>query len=321
MTNRSQPTPVVDRPGDLAERAAQRDRELSFVLIGDRTGQARPGVFERALAVTNLLRPEFAIQLGDLIEGYTDDADELAQQWAEIDDMTAALTVPLFRTPGNHDLSNTMMAAEWARRHGPTYRAVVHREALFLLLDTQDPPMSMDEFAARHAVLGERLTRLRELVVSDPQEALRIVDAMTDWEGTMPARISAEQVDWAESVIAEHRDVRWTFLCLHMPAWQGDENDGFARIRRSLGRDPYTAFAGHVHNYQRTVIDGRDHIRLGPSGGVWVRPGEAGNWDHVTQVTLTDTGPTIVNVLLDGVLPVDGGVFAPPERLPLGIPG
>lgn len=314
MTAASIPTGGFDTP------RRSREREVSFVLISDRTGQPRPGVFERAVTVTNLLRPQFAIQLGDLIEGYTDDPDEVGRQWDDVETMLAPLAVPLLRVPGNHDISNTVMADVWARRYGPRYRAVVHGEALFLVLDTQDPPPTMEEFAERLALIGDRLIRLREIAATDPEEAVRVVNTLTDWEGTMPATLSEDQVAWAEEVLAEHRDVRWTFLSMHMPFWQGEGHAAFTRIRRALGDRPYTAFAGHVHNYRRTVIDGRDHIRLGPSGGLWVRPGEAGNWDHVTLVTLTDRGPVIANVLLEGVLGVEGGVFEPSRRLPLGIP-
>jgi hypothetical protein len=57
-----QPCPLPDRPD-----------EFSFVLLSDRTGMAQPGVFERAVAITNLLRPDFVVQIGDTIEGYTRD--------------------------------------------------------------------------------------------------------------------------------------------------------------------------------------------------------------------------------------------------------
>lgn len=40
-----------------------------------------PGVFERDVEVANLLRPDFVIQVGDCIEGYTADLDELTRQW------------------------------------------------------------------------------------------------------------------------------------------------------------------------------------------------------------------------------------------------
>ena len=85
------------------------------------------------------------------------------------------------------------------------------------------------------------------------------------------------------------------------------------RLRALLADRPYTVFAGHVHNYRREVIGGRDHIRLGPTGGAWVRTGNRGNFDHVSLVRVGRGAPTTANVVLDGVLGVDGGVYPPNE--------
>jgi hypothetical protein len=93
--------------------------------------------------------------------------------------------------------------------------------------------------------------------------------------------------------------------------WQGGHHPGWERLRRALGDRPYTAFAGHVHNYQRRTQDGRDHIRLGPTGGLWVLGGPEGNFDHVTLVTMSDTEPVITNITLNGFRDADGQPVLP----------
>jgi hypothetical protein len=263
------------------DQLPRRPDEFTFVLLSDRTGGARPGVFERAVDVTNLLRPDFALQIGDMIEGYTTDPAELARQWAEFDAITDALQVPFFATPGNHDVSNAVMHEHWLARHGLLHYHFRYRDVLFIVLNTQDPPQTLDE-----------------------------IDAV-DWFGTMPAHISDAQTAWAEDVIHTNTDVHWTVLLMHIPAWQGDGHPGLDRIRSALGNRPYTMFAGHTHNYRRAVIDERDHIRLGATGGVWVHDGDDGNFDHVTAVTVTPTGLKIANIVLDGVLGMDGGAYRP----------
>src|SRR6058998_2155311 len=40
-----------------------------FAIMSDRTGGARPGVFERAIDQINILQPEFVVTVGDLVEG------------------------------------------------------------------------------------------------------------------------------------------------------------------------------------------------------------------------------------------------------------
>src|SRR6059058_5864803 len=39
-----------------------------FAIVTDRTGGARPGVFERAVEQLNWLQPEFVVSVGDLIQ-------------------------------------------------------------------------------------------------------------------------------------------------------------------------------------------------------------------------------------------------------------
>src|SRR5206468_2697058 len=46
-----------------------KERDFQFVIVTDRTGGHRPGVFGEAVRKINLLQPEFVISVGDLIEG------------------------------------------------------------------------------------------------------------------------------------------------------------------------------------------------------------------------------------------------------------
>jgi serine/threonine-protein phosphatase CPPED1 len=278
---------------------------FNFVLISDRTGGARPGVFERGLACTDLLAPTFAIQLGDLIEGYTDDPGEIDRQWSELDNMVSQLQTPLFHVPGNHDVSTTAMAHLWEERYGRRYYHFRFDDVLFLVVDTQDPPFTLSP---------EALSGLRDFedrVRLDPVTLRRSLEDYFDWEGTQPANLSNDQLDYFETVLREHADARWTFVCMHMPIWQGHEDPAWQRLRRALGDRRYTAFAGHVHNYQRRVIDGQDHIRLGPTGGLWVLSGPDGNFDHVTLVTMPDTDPVVTSITLNGFRDPDGQPILP----------
>jgi hypothetical protein len=247
-----------------------------------------------------------------VIEGYTVDPQEAARQWDEFDRILAPLDVPLFRVPGNHDVSNEMMRMEWIQRCGPLHYSFVHNQALFIILDTQDPPPTVEEFEAFAADVEVFHRELLDRLAAGPVEAVRAMEAMTDWNGTMPARLSEEQIAWAESVIAVHAsEVHWTFILMHMPIWQGDGHPGLDRIYRALGDSPFSLFAAHVHNYRRTVRRGRDHIRLGNTGGAWVLGGKEGNFDHLTWVTMARGEPRVANIVLDGVLGVDGGAFSP----------
>lgn len=284
------------------ERFPQRPETFTFSLLSDRTGLSRVGVFERAVEVTNLFRPDFSLQIGDSIEGYTEDLTEIQAQWAEFDQITAKLDGPLFRVPGNHDVSNLVMRDEWLRRFGALYYAFTYRGCLFLVLDTQDPPQSHEgldiDSLYRKMIAGFN---------SDPHASMAAEEST---DGAMPANFSDSQRDFIRETLAQHQDVRWTFVFMHMPIWQDQTDANYRALRDALGDRDFSMFAGHCHNYRQEVIDGYDHIRLGPSGGVWVNPGDEGNFDHITLVTMEDR-PRIANVMLDGVLPAEGGTYSP----------
>ncbi|MBI2877176.1 MAG: metallophosphoesterase [Candidatus Tectomicrobia bacterium] len=89
--------------------------------------------------VLNLLQPEFVMSVGDLIEGYSQDEQEVDQQWGEIQSFVSRLQMPFFYVPGNHDISNPMQARKWEQRFGRSYYHFVYRNVLFLCLNTEYP--------------------------------------------------------------------------------------------------------------------------------------------------------------------------------------
>jgi hypothetical protein len=113
-----------------------------FVIMADRTGGERGGVFDRAVDKVNLLQPEFVISVGDLVDGYTTDPGRIDQQWRQFESMIARLEMPFFRVPGNHDLSNPYLRDEWTRRYGQSHYYFLYRDVLFFCLNTEDPPSS-----------------------------------------------------------------------------------------------------------------------------------------------------------------------------------
>jgi hypothetical protein len=89
-----------------------------FVIIPDRTGGTRDAVFERALEKINLLELEFAVSVGDLIQGYDEDANQINAEWDKIEAVIARLEMPFFHLPGNHDINNKLSERIWRERFG-----------------------------------------------------------------------------------------------------------------------------------------------------------------------------------------------------------
>lgn len=121
------------------------------------------------------------------------------------------------------------------------------------------------------------------------------------------AEMSPQQLESISEALAANPDARWTVVLIHRPLWgRGAETNGWNRVEELLGDRPYTVFAGHWHRYLNTVRNGRQYYVLATTGGGSNLTGvEAGQFDHVTWVTMTDAGPVVANLLLDGILPGD----------------
>jgi hypothetical protein len=275
-------------------------KHFQFVIIGDRTGGANvQETFKLAMGQINLLQPEFVINVGDIIEGYSDDTAELNAEWDEVDGMLEKLGMPFFRTPGNHDIANETAQQVYRERHGATYYYFVYRDTLFMVLDSEDgsrpaPPPDMQE----------KIELYNRLQTEDPARAqTMLVEFMSD-EAVIaalskPVEFPEDQMAFVEETLEQHADVRWTFLFLHEPAWE-NPSETFKSIQQLLmGRD-HTFFAGHLHYYDYDEIDGHEHITMGPAGASFHHDGP-GNVDHITWVTMTEDGPQIGNIALKGL--------------------
>ena len=239
-----------------------------FVIVSDRTGGERRGVFPAAMPKINLLEPAFVISVGDLIAGYTEDQARLDHEWDELEQFIDELETPFFYAVGNHDMSNAVMADTWQRRFGPSYYRFVYKDVLFLVLNSE--------------LFG---------MVSDPESAVP-----GPWT-------QAEQLDFIERSLAEHPEPRWTIVVIHQPLWDYATVRGdWPQVEEMLGERDYTVFAGHFHRYVKHVRNDRKYFTLATTGGGSNLRGPVyGEFDHIAWITMTDNGPRIANLLLDGI--------------------
>lgn len=234
---------------------------FQFVLVSDRNGGNRPLIFEDAVSKINMLYPEFVLSVGDLINGYTLDTAQIKYEWDEVNQIIDELEMPFFYLPGNHDITNRVMAKEWEKRYGRRYYDFIYKNTQFIILDSNDD----DEY---------NLTR--------------------------------EQTDFVIESIAQHPEVRWTFILMHHPIWNYDTNGRFEEIESSLSGKKYTVLAGHTHHYFHENRKNQNYYVLGTTGaGSNLRGHHFGEFDHITWVTMTDAGPSLANLRLDGILPHD----------------
>lgn len=74
-----------------------------FVLLGDRTGEAQPGVWKQVWKQAAAEKPAFFLGVGDTIQGADDATAE--SQWREAKlAIVPYARIPLYLAPGNHDI-------------------------------------------------------------------------------------------------------------------------------------------------------------------------------------------------------------------------
>jgi hypothetical protein len=283
--------------------------DFQFAVIGDRTGGHRPGVFSAGMDILNLLQPEFVISVGDLIEGYVDGEDDnesvLRSQWAEMDEKIGALDMPMFFVQGNHDVNFDPSEMMWFDRVGARrgYGHFVYKNVLFLMISTEDKPKQDVDPELRAKYEAIKAGELR-----DPEEIQRVIVELEHWAGQI--NISDAQVEYFTKVLEANPQVLWTIGFMHSPPWVQADPGNFTKVESLLAGRPYTMFAGHTHTYNYTRRNGRDYITMGMTGA-GVQPAESlGNMDHVAWVTMTEEGPIISQILLNGVLDKKGAVPA-----------
>jgi len=270
-----------------------------FLIIGDRTGGHNIlGTFKLAINQINLLLPEFVINVGDLIEGYSDNKAKLNTEWNEVDAMLNTLEMPFFRTTGNHDIANRVAQQVWKDRYGVLYYHFIYKNVLFVVLDTEDPPRETPPG------MEEKIETYNRLQTEDPAKAkAMLAEFMSDKSVVaglaQPIVFSAEQMAYLKKVLDNNKGVRWTFVFMHEPAWE-KATGNFKDVAKLLEGRNHTFFAGHLHYYDYKNIDGVEHITMGSTGASFHKEGP-GNVDHVTWVTMTKTGPQIANIALKGL--------------------
>ncbi len=106
-----------------------------FAILGDRTGSHQEGVYEAVVEQVALMRPDFAMTVGDMIEGYTSDTLELRKQWDEYLGIVKPLSALLHFTPGNHDITYDGMESTFRSRVADPFYSFDVRGLHMVILD------------------------------------------------------------------------------------------------------------------------------------------------------------------------------------------
>jgi hypothetical protein len=123
-----------------------------------------------------------------------------------------------------------------------------------------------------------------------------------DSEDPPPTHMSEAQQTYVRRALAENPNVRWTLVFMHKPLWDYAENTGWTAIEEMLKGRRHTVIAGHRHEYMKFTRNDQSYIVLATTGGGSGMRGRAfGEFDQVAWVTMTDQGPILANLLLEGI--------------------
>lgn len=287
------PTPWTSTEFELEED------DFTFAIISDLTGGERPGIYSTAVAQLNRLDPTFVLSVGDLIEGGTEDPQQLAKEWDSFNVRTEHLNMPFFHLCGNHDLTNPVMRKVWSDRFGPTYYHFVYENVLFLMMDTENYEearlieVNKAREEAYKVIRGEKEGNYADTEYANMQEA-------------KTGGISAAQHDYFKKVLAQYPEVRWTFVLMHKPTWKLEGDKGFGPLEALLSDRNHTVINGHVHSFSHRKRNNMDYITLGTTGGFQAE-GDSMAYDHFTLVRMAEK-PVITHLKMEGILDETGAV-------------
>jgi len=156
--------------------------EFRFAIIGDRTGEAVPGVWEQVWRETDADHPAFIVTVGDTIQGGNDGT--MDAEWRQELGTLAPYRrkYRIFFTPGNHDVWSAASALAYEKyTERPLHYSFDYQQAHFTVLDnSRSDAMPSGELAflredlEKHAqqpvkfVISHRPSWILEAVLSDP---------------------------------------------------------------------------------------------------------------------------------------------------------
>jgi predicted phosphodiesterase len=199
----------------VAQTSSSSVEALQFAIVGDRTGRARPGVYEATWEAVKQARPQFVLTVGDHIEGGND--ARAVSEWKEILSIWRRLGVPVFPVAGNHDVWSPASRRIWEQQTGRrTTYSFTRGSALFVVLDNSETE-----------ALGEDQLRYLETELKrHPRHRSKFVLLhKPDW--LLPARFGSSEFPLHR--IAKRHGVGFV-LSGHLHQWVRDTVEGIEYI-------------------------------------------------------------------------------------------
>lgn len=237
--------------------SAQHD--VRFIIFGD-TQFGNPPEFERMVYEASLLSPDFVIQVGDLIHGYTHNKEQLRAEWKRYKGQLSLLNSPFYPVPGNHDVV-TDEAEE-------VYSEVWGKEKLLY---------SFDKGSAHFIILNSWWG----------DEDDRIMQWQREW-------LIKDLADYSSKYSKKELTTKSVFVFLHSPLWKYPKNHEGRKdweiVHKILKEYPIKlVVGGHTHEHVNEHSDGIDYLVIN-SAGVRKENIRGGKFSSFLHVVVKDNG-------------------------------
>jgi 3',5'-cyclic AMP phosphodiesterase CpdA len=130
--------------GVAAQLPNEPNNDFRFSILGDRTGDAEPQVYESVWRDVSVLHPDFVVNVGDTIQGGNDATAEA--EWRALRPLWDRSKLPQFFTPGNHDIWSEMSRRIYEKETGhPAFYGFNYQNAHFTVLDNSQTENLSDQ--------------------------------------------------------------------------------------------------------------------------------------------------------------------------------
>lgn len=257
--------------------------DIRFIVFGD-SQFGNPPEFERMIYEASLLKPDFAIHVGDLINGYTHDKTKLRSEWKRFKGQISLLNAPFYPVPGNHDVV-TDQAEE-------VYAEIWGKDRFYY---------SFDKGSAHIVVLNSWC--------GDDDD--RILEWQRVW-------LKNDLEKYSSQFNKNELTKKSIFVFVHSPLWQyPDEHEGkkdWNLVQNILKQYPVKlVMAGHSHEHVWHSNDGIDYLIIN-SAGVHRENIRGGKFSAFLHVVVEDDGVVEYAAIKAGsIFPLD--TVSPTDRV------
>lgn len=259
----------------IASTVISAEDDVKFIVFGD-SQFGNPAEFERMVYEASLLKPDFVIQVGDLIHGYTYDKEILRAEWKRYKGQISLLNSPFYPVPGNHDVV-TDEAEE-------VYTEVWGSDKFYY---------SFDKGPAHIIILNSWWG----------DEDDRIMEWQRRW-------LKEDLENYKSQFSEDEFKAKSIFIFLHSPLWKYPEKhegrQDWNKVHKILNEYPVKlVVGGHTHEHVWQNSDGIDYLVIN-SAGVSRENVRGGKFSAFLHVSVSEDGSvTSAAIKAGSVFPLD----------------